>query len=157
MFSRKTCVGGGMACKDAAYEEISNGARKVHPFFHSEQPKAVLPLMMCPFPQSGQRSPSLGAGGVAGITAVWGAADFLDKSLSPGIVRRAWFCSRLLAILRAVLGALADFSFTFPFFPFGTGLSSCVSATRRLVLSARTVCTISATICLSSSKKVLAS
>ena len=132
VFAKFLCRSG-TVCKDVAYEEISRGARKVHPFFHSEQPNAVLPLMICPFPQSGQRSPSLGAGGVAGIMVVGGA------------------------ILRVVFWVLVGFSFAAPFFPLGAGLSSCVSATRRLVLSARTVCTISATICLSSSKKVLAS
>lgn len=72
VFAKFLCRSG-TVCKDVAYEEISSGARKVHPFFHSEQPNAVLPLMICPFPQSGQRSPSLGAGGVAGIMVVGGA------------------------------------------------------------------------------------
>ena len=72
LFAKFLCRSG-TVCKDVAYEEISRGARKVHPFFHSEQPNAVLPLMICPFPQSGQRSPSLGAGGVAGIMVVGGA------------------------------------------------------------------------------------
>ena len=124
-----------MACKGVPYGEVLSGARKVHPFFHSEQPKAYLPLMMCPFPHSGQGSPSLGTEGVEGGTAVFGEAGFC----------------------RAVFGALAGFPFTVSFPPFGAGLSSFVSATRRLVLSARTECTISATICLSSSRKVLAS
>ena len=56
-----------MACKDAAYEEISNGARKVHPFFHSETAESGLAFDDVPFPQSGQRSPSLGAGAWPGL------------------------------------------------------------------------------------------
>ena len=50
----------GTVCKDVAYEEISSGARKVHPFFHSEQPNAVLPLMICLFRRAGRGPPLWG-------------------------------------------------------------------------------------------------
>lgn len=36
----------------------SKGRLKAHPFFHSEQPKAVFPLIICPFPHNGQTAPS---------------------------------------------------------------------------------------------------
>ena len=39
-----------------------NSFRKVQPFFHSEQPYAVFPLMRVPLPQSGQGVPIKGSG-----------------------------------------------------------------------------------------------
>ena len=129
VFAKFLCRSG-TVCKDVAYEEISRGARKVHPFFHSEQPNAVLPLMICPFLRRAGRGPPL-----------WGRRRGRDYG-SWGVR----FCVSSFGFWSAFLSRL-------PFFPLGAGLSSCVSATRRLVLSARTVCTISATICLSSSKR----
>ena len=42
-----------------------NGWRKLHPFFHSEQPYAVFPLIMVPLPHKGQGCPSDTLGEVA--------------------------------------------------------------------------------------------
>ena len=117
-----------------------NGFLKPQPFFHSEQPYAVLPFMMVPLPHKGQTFPTISSPTISGST--------------------AFFSTFGAAFLRGVFAAAGFAAVSFPAEPFFAAAftsSSEVTVTRRLLVSLITLYTISVTICFSSLINVAAS
>ena len=118
----------------------------MQPLRHSEQPRAVRPLMMWPLPHRGQGSPSFTVGREVEV-----GVDVLAVGALLGcVVVSVFFLREPLGF--AVSLFVVDLDDDLPF-----GAGSCTAATRRLLLSAFTSWTICHTMFFSSLTKVAAS
>ena len=116
-------------------KNFQKGLRNVHPFFHSEQPYAVFPFSIVPFPHKGHFVPTIASScGSVSVAVLGEETTFLLR-----LVEVVFFFWGMSLVTVLCIG------------------SSAVMVMRRFVLSLNTLLTISLTICFNSFKNCLAS